>query len=106
MVVAPTIQPLVYATSASGTVGAIPICDVPTKPTTRPDVKLPNRLPETIQMEAVSVAKQARKYRRFPHSTRHYMTVVTTMPEGKDHIMADHMMWCQGPGSGRGVKSN
>ena len=62
--------------------GAIPICDVPTKPTTMPEFTRPNGLPETIQMEAVSVAEQAYESREFPHSTRHHMTVVTTMPEG------------------------
>jgi len=41
--------------SASGTVGANPICDIPTKPTTGPDVTRPNGLPETIKMEDVSV---------------------------------------------------
>jgi len=59
MVAAPTILPLASATSASGTVGAIPICDVPTTPTTRPDVTRPNGLPETIQMEDLLVAELA-----------------------------------------------
>jgi len=105
MVFAPTILFLASATLANGTVGAIPICGVPTK-STSPDVTRPNGLLETIQMEAVSVAKQALEYREFPYNARHHMTVVTTMLEGKNHIMADHMMWCQGPGSGRGGKSN
>jgi len=51
--------PGIESTSASGTVGAIPIRDVPTKPAKGPDVTRPNGLPETIQMEDVSVAEQA-----------------------------------------------
>ena len=47
------------ATSARGTVDVIPICDVLTKPTMRPDVTRRNGLPETIQMEDVSVAEKA-----------------------------------------------
>ena len=80
MVVAPTILPPASATSASDTVGGITFCVIPTKPT-RPDVTRPNGLPETIQMEDVSVADQVSECREFPHSTRHHMTVVTTMPE-------------------------
>ena len=38
MVAAPTILPLASTTSASGTLGSIPICDVPTKPATGSDV--------------------------------------------------------------------
>jgi len=86
--------------------GAIPICDVPTKPTMRPEFTRPNGLPEAIQMEAVSVVEQADECREFPHSTRHHMTVVTAMPAGTGNVMADHMMRCHGPGSGRGGKSN
>ena len=59
MVAAPTILPLASATSAYGNVGAIQICNVPTKPTTRPEVTRPNGLPETIQMEDVLVAELA-----------------------------------------------
>jgi hypothetical protein len=81
MVAAPTILLLASTTSASGTVGAFPICDIPTKPTTGPDVTRPNGLPETIQMEDVSVAEQE-ECREFPHSTRHHMTVMPKMPEG------------------------
>jgi len=82
MVAAPTILLLASATAASGTMGAIPICDIPTKPTTGPDVTRPNGLPETIQMKDVSVAEQAWECREFPHSTRHHMTVMPKMPEG------------------------
>ena len=74
MVAAPTNLPLASVTSANGTVGAIPICDVSTTPTTRPDVSRPNGLPETIQMEDVSVDEQALECREFPHSTRQHMT--------------------------------
>ena len=48
----------------------------------RTDVTRPNGLPETIQMEDVSVAEQALQCREFPHSTGHHMTVVTTLSEG------------------------
>ena len=82
MVAAPTILPLASTTSASGTLGSIPICDVPTKPTTRPDVARPDGLPETIRMEDGSVLEQALECREFAHSTGPYMTVVTTVPEG------------------------
>jgi len=59
MVAAPTILSLASATSANGTVGAVQMCDVSTKPTTKPDVARPNGLPEAIHMENVSVAEQA-----------------------------------------------
>jgi len=59
MVAAPTILPLDSATSACGTVGAIPIFNIPIKPSTKPNVTRPNGLPETIQTEDVSVAEQA-----------------------------------------------
>ena len=82
MVAAPTVLPLASATSANSTVGVIPMCDVPTKPTTRPDVARPDGLPETIRMEDGSVLEQALECREFAHSTGPYMTVVTTVPEG------------------------
>ena len=69
MAAAPTIVPLASVTSASDTVGAIPICDLPNKPTARPDVTRCNGLPETIKMEDVSVAEQAYGCREFPYST-------------------------------------
>ena len=65
--------PLASATSGSGTVVAIPICDIPTKPTTGTDVARPKGLPEAIQMEDVSVAEQVQKFREFPRSTRHHL---------------------------------
>ena len=63
MVTAPTILPLVPATSGCGIVGANTICNVPTKPT-RPDFTRPNGLPETIQMEDVSVADKTLRVSR------------------------------------------
>jgi len=59
MFAAPTVLPLVSATSASGTAGAIPFYDIPTKRITGSDTTRPNGLPETIQMEDISVAEQA-----------------------------------------------
>jgi len=46
------------------------------------DVTRPNGLPETIQMEDISVAEKVLESRECPHSTRHHITVVTAMPEG------------------------
>ena len=59
MAVAPSILPLAPTTSTCGTMGVIPIFNIPNKPSTRPDATGPNGLPETFQMENVSIAKQA-----------------------------------------------
>jgi len=48
MAVAPTILPLASATSSCGTMGVIPICNIPNKPPTRPDATRLNGLSETI----------------------------------------------------------
>ena len=48
MAIAPTTLLVASVTSSYGTMGVIPICNIPNKPQTRPDATRPNGLSETI----------------------------------------------------------